>query len=611
VSILLTAHNLSHSFGAQTLFSDLSLSVTAGARIGLIGPNGAGKSTLFKILAGRLEPVSGTLARQTGLRVAALHQAPTFEQGATVREAIASGSPHGSGWETDARVDELLGRLDIRAPHAPPDAPVAQLSGGWQKRVALATALIGDPDLLLLDEPTNHLDIESILWLEGFISSAGFATVTITHDRAFLQKVSTRIWELDRTHVGGLLDVAGDYATFLSQKEALLSARAQQEASLRNRLQRETEWLRRGPAARTTKQKARIDRAHSLSDQVSDLQERSHKKSVRIEFGSEQKKPRRLIEARGLGVDYGTGPLFEDLDLFIGPGTRLGILGRNGCGKSTLLRALLGTQDQHDGQVLRADDLQVATFEQDRSSLHPARTLADTVCPDGDYVDYRGTRVHRNGYLARFGFSGDQANVAVGKLSGGEQARILVARLMLRPANLLVLDEPTNDLDMETLAVLEEALTSFAGAVLLVSHDRYFVDQVCNKLIAFHASPGTSDPTSTQVTAFSDLAQWDAWLQETKKANRRAARKDAPEPTTRSRPRKKLSCKDQRDRDTIEARIEEAEATLAELTERCADPDVVSNTDKVMALQADLQAAQTTVDELYARWEELEALVAP
>jgi len=344
VAVLLTAHQLRHAFGGRPLFEGLTVTVEDGDRIGLIGPNGAGKSTLLAILAGALQPDDGNVARRSGIRIARLAQTPRFTAETTVREAIAAGLDRGSaaGWEGEARVDETVARLELGGSEAPVDAKVARLSGGWQKRVALAQALVGQPDILLLDEPTNHLDIDSILWLERFISSAPFATITITHDRAFLQKIATRIWELDRRNAGGLLAVEGSYLAYLERKEAEMAAQEQREASLRNTLRRETEWLRRGPAARTTKQKARIDRAAALAADVDELGTRNRKGSVQLDFGGTHKKPKRLIEAKGISKSYDRGPLFEGLDLTLTPGTRLGILGRNGCGKSSLLRVLLG-----------------------------------------------------------------------------------------------------------------------------------------------------------------------------------------------------------------------------------------------------------------------------
>jgi ATP-binding cassette subfamily F protein uup len=607
MAILLSVQNLAHAFGARPLFEGVTFTLSEGDRVGLIGPNGAGKSTLLRILAGELGADAGTVAPRAGLRVAHLPQVPTFTPGATVREAVHAGLTAGAhGWEDEARVDELLAKLDLAGAAAGEGASVARLSGGWQKRVALARALVAEPELLLLDEPTNHLDVESILWLERFLSDARLATVTVTHDRLFLQRISNRILELDRRNAGGLLDVAGDYATYLERKTEAMAAQERREDALRNTLRRETEWLRRGPPARTTKQDARIQRAASLADEVAELGTRNRGRAVDLDFQGSGRKTRRLIEARGVGVRYGDRSVFDGLDVLVGPGTRLGLLGPNGCGKSTLLRVLTGAQAPTTGEVSRADGLELAFFEQDRAALDPELSVADTVCPDGDFVEFRGARVHRHGYLERFLFRAEQMRQPVGRLSGGEQSRLLVARLMLRPASVLVLDEPTNDLDLATLDVLQDALTSFDGAVLLVTHDRYFLDQVATQILGFHVKPGEEG----RVTSFAGLAQWEAWYREQTAVARAPKTTGAPAPAVAGGPpRKKLGYQLQREWDGIEGRIAEAEAQLAAFEAEAQRPDVVSNHARLVELDAQATAARAEVDRLYARWAELEALI--
>jgi ATP-binding cassette subfamily F protein uup len=619
VAILLSALGLTHSFGVRSLFEGVSFTLSEGDRVGLIGPNGAGKSTLLRLLAGELGADGGTIATRTGLRVAHLPQSPTFAPGLTVREAVRAGVPgapavsDGSDWENEARVDELLAKLDLTGAQSGKsdgaERLVDELSGGWRKRVALARALVAEPDLLLLDEPTNHLDVESILWLEKFLASSRFATITVTHDRLFLQRVSNRILELDRRNAGGLLDIAGDYATYVERKAEAMAAQERREDVLRNTLRRETEWLRRGPPARTTKQDARIQRAGALADEVSELGTRNRARAVDLDFQASGRKTRRLIEAKGLSVSYGDHRVFEAMDVLVGPGTRLGLLGPNGCGKSTLLRVLTGAQVPGatvSGEVRRADGLEIAFFEQDRAALDPALSIVDTICPDGDFVEFRGARVHRHGYLERFLFRGEQMSQPVGRLSGGEQSRLLVARLMLRPASLLVLDEPTNDLDLATLGVLEEALTSFDGAVLLVTHDRYFLDQVATQILGFHVAPGEQG----RVTSFVGLAQWEEWHRAqtaATRAPRGAGSTPAPVATAATRP-KKLSFNLQREWEGIEARITEAEGHLGTLEAALQSPENAANAARLIALDEERGAARTEVDRLYARWAELEAL---
>jgi ABC transport system ATP-binding/permease protein len=605
---LLSARGLSHAFGARPLFEGVTFTLNDGDRIGLIGPNGAGKSTLLAILAGLIAPDRGEVARRGGLRIAYVAQTPELE-GATVRAAVVSGlSPEQHGdFEHERVVDEWVNRLELE-----PERPLGELSGGWRKRVALARALVSRPELLLLDEPTNHLDVTSILWLERLLASARFATLTVTHDRLFLQRISNRILELDRRNAGGVLDVDGDYATYVEQKAEAMAAQEQREQELKNTLRRETEWLRRGPSARSTKQRARIQRAEALATEVQGLGSRNRVGSVELDFegkAEDEIRPKRLIEARGIAKRYGEQTVFSEVDLFIGPKTRLGLLGPNGCGKTTLLRTLTGEAEPTSGDVLRADGLSVAYFEQDRASLDPALTVAQTVSPDGDFVLFRGSHLHRHGYLQRFLFRPEQMAQPVRSLSGGEQSRLLLARLMLTPANVLVLDEPTNDLDLATLGVLEEALQSFDGAVLLVTHDRYFLDQVATELVAF----GTRAGDRGRLTKLADLAQWETWHtaeSAAEKADPKRETKAAVAPAEPKPPKKKkLSFNDQRDYDTIEARILEAEGRVATLEAELAHPDVVSNASRLVDLDGELNEARAAVDALYGRWVALEALL--
>jgi ABC transport system ATP-binding/permease protein len=598
VSILLTAQDLSASFGARPLFTGVSFTVSDGERVGLIGPNGAGKSTLLRILAGGMSPDGGSVARRRGLRVALLEQVPRFEPGATVRATVESGA-------AEDAADEILAKLSLSGrgeSGVSPEAAVASLSGGWKKRVALGRELARRPDLLLLDEPTNHLDVESIEWLESLLARPdGPATITVTHDRLFLQRVANRILELDPRNAGGLLAVDGDYAAYTRVKAEQMHAQERREVVLRNTLRRETEWLRRGAAARTTKQQARIARAGTLAEEVDELGTRNRIRGVSLEFQGAERRPRRLIEARGVGKSYDGRTIFAGVDLFVGPGVRIGLLGPNGCGKSTLLRVLLGEEAPSQGTVLRADGLQVAYFQQNRELLDPESTAAQTLSPDGDHVTFRGARVHVRGYLERFLFRPEQADMPVRQLSGGEQSRLLLAKLMLREAQVLVLDEPTNDLDLATLAVLEESLTGFDGAVLLVTHDRYFLDQVATTILAF--SP------EGEIVPFASVAQWEAWRAERQAAER--PRDSAPAAAKPAPARRKLSYIEQREYDGIEAAIAAAEAELAQARADSEDPAHASNAGRLVELLAAIEARQAEVDRLYARWSELEAKLTP
>ena len=605
MAILINAHELSKTYASRTLFEGITFSISGGERIGLIGPNGAGKSTLLKILAGQVDSDKGTFSIQRGLRIGFLSQIPTFTPGSTIQSSVLEGAHDPHEWQTIALSEELMSKLSLTGNKGiGPDSLVENLSGGWKKRVALARELLKEPDLLLLDEPTNHLDVESILWLEEFLANSSFATFTITHDRLFLQKVSNRILELDRRHKDGLLSVQGDYASYLEVRQAAMASQEASELKLRNTLRRETEWLRRGAQARQTKQQARINRADDLKSSVQDLTSRNQVSVAKLDFHSMEKNPKKLIEAKEIKKSYQGKTVVPTLSMLISPKSRIGLLGPNGCGKSTLIRLLLGTEKPDHGTVHLADRLQVAYFEQNRDSLNTEISVLKTVCPDGDFVNFAGQPVHARSYLQRFLFNYHQMELPVARLSGGEQARLLLARLMLRPANVLVLDEPTNDLDMATLDVLQDVLTEFQGAVILVSHDRYFLDQVCTQLLAF----GIDEKNRKVIVPFSDLSQWETWhdTQVKLRARKLPEVEETLEPEAKASAKKrKLGYKDQRELDNMEATILAAEEKLAHLTAESAKSEIVSNSAKLMELSSEMSALQSEIERLYARWTEL------
>lgn len=623
MSILISAHLLSHSFSARPLFKGLTFSIESGERIGLIGPNGAGKSTLLKIIAGRLAPDSGTLSFQRGLKVGFLDQVPQFSSQATVFSTLLEGTADPHDWENISLAQEYFARLELESTGS--ETPIETLSGGWKKRVALGRELIKKPDLLLLDEPTNHLDVDSILWLENFLAKSTFATLTITHDRLFLQRVSNRILELDPRNAGGLLSVMGDYATYLETKEQIMQAQERREVVLKNTLRRETEWLRRGAKARTTKQEARIQRAGKLEQEVDELVARNQTRVSRLDFQSSERSPKKLIEAKAISKSYGDRKIFAPLDITIGPGTRLGILGQNGSGKSTLIRVLMGQETSDTGSVFHAEQLQISYFDQTRETLNPQLTVAKTLCPTGDHVDYQGTRIHIRSYLDRFLFTQGQMDMDVGKLSGGEQSRLLLARMMLRPAQVLILDEPTNDLDMATLNVLEECLQEFGGAVLLVSHDRYFLDQISDQILAF-PEPGSAEEKSRKLVFYEGYSQWESYRENLRKTllaqaksleaakNAKSLNAGSSSPELSGKPgssaagkKKKLTFKEQRELESMETLIHAAEEKLAQLTIESNHPDAFKDVQRYKLLTQQMSEAQQEVDRLYSRWSELEA----
>lgn len=595
--VLLSCESLGKSYGVKPLFKDLSLGLCEGDHVGLIGPNGSGKSTLLKILAGLEDPDYGTRSVRRQLRIGYVPQEPLFAEEHSVEDALAQVlseeglDPHEHGGRI-AKVLSLGGF--VRS-----DQFVSTLSGGWKKRLAIARSLMSEPDVLLMDEPTNHLDVEGILWLEGLLKAEPHAFVVISHDRRFLESVTTRIWELDRRYANGLFQVNGRYSEFLEQREAMLQAQADYQASLANRVRREVEWLRRGPKARTTKAKARIDQAGRMIDELQDIESRQASASAGIDFTASGRKSKKLIEVIGLGKSLGAQRIIDNLDLQLGPGERIGLLGPNGSGKSTLLKLLAGTLKPDAGIITCADRLRIVTFEQHRDSLDQQATLRRALAPaGGDAVVYQDRSVHLVSWAKRFLFKPEQLDLPVSRLSGGEQARLLIARLMLQPADLLLLDEPTNDLDIPTLDVLEDSLLEFTGALVLVTHDRWLLDRVSTRLLALD---GTG-----RAEWFADYAQWEAaQAKKTVEDKKSQISKESSTPAGQSR-RKSLSYKEQKEWEQIETKILEAEERVAACQAAANDPSIASSAADLQERYAALHAAQADVERLYARWAELD-----
>jgi ATP-binding cassette subfamily F protein uup len=545
-----------------------------------VGPNGSGKSTLLKILAGLEEADSGTRSVRKGLRVGYVPQDPVFTPGKTVEEVVFEAIG-------DYERADLTGRVLGKAGFTNHSAATETLSGGWRKRLAIARALATEPDVLLLDEPTNHLDVEGILWLESLLKTEPEAFVAVSHDRYFLENIARRMLELNRTYANGLLQTEGNYSAFLEKRDELLRNEAAYQETLANLVRREVEWLQRGPKARTTKAKARIKNANSLIDELAESQRRSAGSLASLEMTESGRKTKRLWVGKGIAKRG----LFRDLDLLLTPGARLGILGPNGAGKTTLLRVIVGELAPDAGEITQADRLRVVYFEQNRESLDQTLTLKRALAPEGDSVLYRDRSLHVASWAKRFLFRPEQLETSVSKLSGGEKARIVLARLMLQPADVLVLDEPTNDLDIPTLDVLEEALLEFPGALVLVTHDRYLIDKVSTQILALDGRGGAE--------YFADYGQWE-------ERDRGASAAAAKKATANRRGPKKLGYLEQRELDSMEARIAEAEARVVAAQALVEDPAVATDAHALQSRMQELQRAQEEVDRLYARWSELE-----
>jgi ATP-binding cassette subfamily F protein uup len=598
---IISVQGLTKRFGVAPLFENLSFQVSEGERIGVIGPNGSGKSTLLGILSGAVQPDSADLAVRKGTQCCFVRQVSDFAEGDTVRSVLARTLDDAGVTEEEraARISATLGRAGFTAL----DVPASTLSGGWKKRLAIVAALVRKPDVLLLDEPTNHLDLAGIDWLEGLLENAPFASVVVSHDRYFLENVANQVVEINPTYENGSLRVPGNYSVFLEGKEQYLHAQRNRQAALENRVHSEIEWLRRGPKARTTKAKARIDKAQQLIGELADLNARTRTASAHIDFSSSDRKTKQLLTLDDVSYSIGERTLFERLHFIVTSAMRVGLVGPNGSGKSTLLRLLAGQQAPSRGQIRRAEALRVVYFDQNRV-LDPEVSLRRALAPDTDSVIYQDRVVHVASWAARFLFTGEQLNQPVGRLSGGERARVLIAQLMLQPADVLLLDEPTNDLDIPTLEILEESLLEYRGALLLVTHDRFLLDRLSTVVLGLDGLG--------HVERFGDYLQWETWqagqMAATRKssaASQAAVRAVPATPAARNR----LSYKEARELETIEQRIADAEKELQARHAALADPQVLSNAARLRTISLEMEAAQRNIDSLYARWAELERKV--
>ena len=635
---LIALDDVHFGVGGPPLLEGVQLSIEPGERIALIGRNGAGKSTLLRLLSGESTPDDGQRRVEGGRRIARLEQEVPQGTGGSVFDVVAAGLGEagallaeyhrlahaaeldtralaevqarieaGAGWGLDQRVAETLERLGLDG-----DAAFARLSGGMKRRVLLARALVSAPDLLLLDEPTNHLDIAAIDWLEGFLKAWNGALVFVTHDRRFLRALATRIVELDR---GRLTSWPGDWDNYLRRREERAHAEAQEHARFDKLLAQEEAWIRQGIKARRTRDEGRVRRLEAMRRERA--QRRGAAGSVRLETADAGASGRKVIEAREVGFGFGARPLVRDFSTTILRGDRIGLIGPNGSGKTTLLRLLLGELAPQSGEVRRGTQLQVAYFDQYRAALREDWNAIENVAEGRDFIELGGRRVHVLGYLQDFLFTPERARAPITRLSGGERNRLLLARLFAQPSNLLVMDEPTNDLDVETLELLEELLADYPGTLLLVSHDRDFLDHVVTSTLVMEGGGHVGE----YVGGYSD------WLRQSQSGPRRAPAPSAPSsvasasPGTRSPPpdtaavatagagtRRRLGYKEQRELDALPARIESLESEIAALTQAMNDPAFFQRDGAAVAADAQaLTDLQADLDAAYARWEALEA----
>jgi ABC transport system ATP-binding/permease protein len=626
--MLLVAERVSLAFGHLALVDGVDLRIAPGERMSLVGRNGCGKSTLLRLLAGELPPDSGTIWREPGTRVARLDQDVPFGGPQRVFDVVADGLgeasvllgayhdaarevstgptdaglarlgqlqqqlEHVDAWRAEQRIEQVLARLSL-----PADEPVDALSGGWRRRVLLARALVAEPDLLLLDEPTNHLDIEAIGWLEAYLCEFRGALVFVTHDRRFLSRLATRIVELDRGH---LVSYAGDYEAYVRRRDEALSVEARDRERFDQRLAREEAWLRRGVKARRTRDEGRKRALEAMR--------RERQATARLTVDAGERSGAVVFDLRGVSKAFAGRRVIEALDLRVMRGDRVGLIGPNGAGKTTLIRLLLGELAPDAGTVDRGTNLAVAYYDQQREQLDPEATVMASVADGRDTVTVGGSDRHVAGYLADFLFPRDRLISPVRSLSGGERNRLLVARLFARPANVLVLDEPTNDLDLETLELFEELVATFAGTVILVSHDRAFLDNVVTSTVVFEGDGHVVE----YVGGHTD------WERQRRAADREGPR-DEPPPERRERAArssaagapKRLGFNERRELAELPGRISALEQEHASLSATCSAPDFyLLGGEAMTAAVAKLADVERDLELAYARWYELETLAS-
>ncbi|WP_163648922.1 ATP-binding cassette domain-containing protein [Modicisalibacter sp. 'Wilcox'] len=637
---LLRLEQLHLAYGPHVLLDGADLVLEKGERLALVGRNGTGKSTLLKLISGEILPDDGQVWRAPGLRVGVLAQDLPAASGETIFDVVAQGLPRAGallaeyhhlvqsaepdmarlaqlqtelesidGWSFHQRIDTVLTRLGL-----PEDAPMSELSGGWRRRVALARALVAEPDLLLLDEPTNHLDLDTITWLEEQLAAFPGAVLFITHDRAFLSRLATAILELDRGRLGRY---PGDYARYQAQKTHELEVEARENAEFDKKLAQEEAWIRQGIKARRTRNEGRVRALQAMRQERAERRERQGRATIRVDTG--ERSGKRVVELTGVSQRYGDDWIIRDLNLEIQRGDRVGLIGRNGAGKTTLLKILLGELEPTEGQVRLGTNLQVAYFDQLRAGLELEKSVYDNVAQGRDRVTIGGKDRHVISYLQDFLFTPERARQPVKALSGGESNRLLLAKLFTQPANVLVLDEPTNDLDVETLELLEELLLDFPGTLLLVSHDREFMDNVVTDVLAFEGD----GRVRAYVGGYSDWIRQGGklppapWVFDTARrtagpASAAVPSTEAAAPETPARPARrpaKLSYKLQRELDALPATIEALEADIADFEAKVGDPGFYQQ--EATAVTATLEAMtakQAELDAAMERWMELEAM---
>lgn len=588
-------HSLSKSYGTRLLFEGLSMTITEGDRIGLLGPNGSGKSTLLKIIMDIESSDSGSVSRRQNLIVGYACQEAEFPDESL--ESIVMNQPglRGDSIELLTRANILLSKAQFADPHQ----WGSKLSGGWKKRLDIIRALMLEPDLLLLDEPTNHLDLEGILWLEKLLMREKVSYLVVSHDRYFLENVCNKVIEINRCYPQGLFSSDGGMSSFLEHREQFLEAQKQQERGLASVVRNEVAWLKRSPQARTTKSRSRVAKAYELLSDLGELKQRNTISKVNIDFSASERATRKLLTTKNISKSLGGKLLFEGVEITLSPGSRVAIVGGNGTGKTTLLKILSGEIPADKGTIKYAVDLNLVYFDQHREQIDPHLSLREALSQTSDFVNYHGQQIHVNGWAKRFLFEPERLGMPVSSLSGGERARILIAKLMLQPADILFLDEPTNDLDIQTLEIIEESLQEFPGAVVLISHDRCLMERVCTQFL------GLGNGTSPQF--YADYSRWEEDCLKAIPVVKRdpgvsssSGTHKTDKETSTAKP-KKLSFKEQREFDSMEERILAAEVEIENLQKEIEMS--ASDAKRTLELYTALSAAENTLEQLFERWQ--------
>ncbi len=599
MATLISCNDISVAYGDRIVLDGLSLTISEQERIGIIGPNGCGKSTLLKVLAGIESVDSGERSARRGLKVGYVAQKDDFDIENSLRQTVSLSlegvplEPGESELDREVKIDSALSRVGFENL----DRKVGELSGGWRKRLAIAATLAREPELLLLDEPTNHLDLESVVWLEKLLGGLRITFVLVSHDRTFLQSVSKRVMEIDRRYPDNLLSFEGDYSNFLERRREFFENRQKRKETLDNKVRHEIDWLNHGPKARTSKSRSRIDEAHRLIEELTRMKSEDTSSNTEIDFSASGRKTKRLMVLSGIRKAYGDKLLISDLDLLLRPGLRLGVVGPNGCGKTTLLKLMAKELEADAGFIKYADNLQCVYFDQRREQLDQSLSLQEALTGGGrDAVMYRERSIHVISWGKRFNFRAEQMESNVGRLSGGEQAKLLIAKLMLKPADVLLMDEPTNDLDIPTLEVLEESLLDFPGSLVMVTHDRYMLDRVCDMILGLDGEGGAQ--------IYAEYSQWQSEIDK-KAAEKKAALKTQKQ-KAKNKPRG-LTYMEQKEYEGIEAVILGAEEALEIARKDVEDPTISADAERLAACFETMQATEKECERLYSRWQELEA----